>query len=349
MTAPVTVRPSSSSIRLARPKSVTWAWPSRSSRMLAGFRSRWRMPRWWAWWTASATSATILAASRWVGLEVGEGLLHALAVDQLHAEIALVFERADLVDRHDPGVVERGDGLGLVLEPADLLLAGELGVADHLQGDVPVQGDLAGPVDHAHPAPAEDADQLVIADVADPDAGRDGCGPMARARCKLASGVDRPALFSHESSPRSSDPSTPGRFHGPGSTLRIECRSRSSPHPVRSWSSSSARLETSKRVRAHESRDQLVQLGAELRVAIQPVGRIERRLRRPGAPLDLRSDALELIESLWLMIRILPGSDWTSGAVVRGRWISDVSSRRPTSGQGLRVRVLVGISTRRWR
>ena len=61
--APLAVISTSPSTRLARPKSVTWGWPSASTRMFAGFRSRCRMPRIWAWWTASAVSASRVAAA----------------------------------------------------------------------------------------------------------------------------------------------------------------------------------------------------------------------------------------------------------------------------------------------
>ena len=42
----------------------------------------------------------------------------AAAFDELHAEVLLALVLADLVDRHDPGVVEQRDGLGLVLKSA---------------------------------------------------------------------------------------------------------------------------------------------------------------------------------------------------------------------------------------
>ena len=49
MIAPLAVSSTSDSINLASPKSVTWGWPSASTRMFAGFRSRCRIPRMWAW------------------------------------------------------------------------------------------------------------------------------------------------------------------------------------------------------------------------------------------------------------------------------------------------------------
>ncbi len=123
-----------------------------------------------------------------VVLEVSEGFLHPPTVDQLHAEIALILEGANLVDRDNAGVVECGDGFGFVLKTAELILAGELGVADHLQGDLPVQSDLLGPVDHSHAAPPEEADQFVVADIANPLAwGSRGGGVMGRGRVGIVS------------------------------------------------------------------------------------------------------------------------------------------------------------------
>ncbi len=46
-------------------------------------------------------------------------------LDQLHAEVRLVVDLADLVDRDDVGVVELRDGLGLDPEPADLGVGGQ--------------------------------------------------------------------------------------------------------------------------------------------------------------------------------------------------------------------------------
>ena len=49
--------------------------------------------------------------------ELLQHLVQAAAGNQLHAEEALARRLAHLVNGHDVGVVELGDGLGLVLEP----------------------------------------------------------------------------------------------------------------------------------------------------------------------------------------------------------------------------------------
>ena len=91
---------------------------------------------------------------------------------QLHGEVALAVVLAHLVDRHDAGVVEQRHRLGLVLEPPQLVVAGQDAGPDHLQGDGPVEADLAGAVDDAHAAAAELGLDLVVAEVADGGPGR---------------------------------------------------------------------------------------------------------------------------------------------------------------------------------
>ena len=101
-----------------------------------------------------------------VGSVAFEPLVQTLPGDQLHAEIVLIFIPADLEDRHDVGVVEPGDRLGLVLKPAVIIVAGKLGRLDHLQGDRAVEADLTGLVNDPHAALAQHALQLVVAEVA---------------------------------------------------------------------------------------------------------------------------------------------------------------------------------------
>ena len=105
-------------------------------------------------------------------LERGELLGEVAPVDELHAEVALAVVLADLVDRDDAGVVEQRDGLGLVLEPAQLGVVGQHAGLDHLEGDGPVEADLAGLVDDAHAAAAQLFLDLVVAEVADGGAAR---------------------------------------------------------------------------------------------------------------------------------------------------------------------------------
>ena len=124
------------------------------------------MPRAWAWATASAASATSVAARLGVVLVPVQQRHQAAAGDELHREVVLAVVLADLVDRDDAGVVEQRHGLGLVLEPPQLVVAGEQAGLDHLQRHRAVEADLAGLVDDAHAAAAQLAADLVVAEVA---------------------------------------------------------------------------------------------------------------------------------------------------------------------------------------
>ena len=63
---------------------------------------------------------------------------------------------ADLVDLHDVGVLQPGDGLGLGAEAGQLLPSPACAAGqDHLEGDEAVEPDLPGLVDDAHAAAAQ--------------------------------------------------------------------------------------------------------------------------------------------------------------------------------------------------
>jgi len=85
--------------------------------------------------------------------------------DQLHAEKAATAFLADPVDRHDVGMVEVGDRLGLVAEPSRVVSARTGSVADYLEGDQAVQAALSSPEYDAHPAPRDHALQFIVAEV----------------------------------------------------------------------------------------------------------------------------------------------------------------------------------------
>ena len=86
-------------------------------RMLAGFRSRCKSARRCAYWTARATFATSRAAAR------GSSGKSSTRCARLPPSISLMLKivpplvLTDLVDRHDVGVVERGDNFRLEPEP----------------------------------------------------------------------------------------------------------------------------------------------------------------------------------------------------------------------------------------
>src|SRR5262249_54856498 len=78
-----------------------------------------------------------------------------------------------VLSTHYPGMIELGDGLGLVAKPLELVVAGPEARVDHLEGHGAVKAELPGFVDHAHPAAAHDFLKLVITEKPQGDAGRD--------------------------------------------------------------------------------------------------------------------------------------------------------------------------------
>jgi hypothetical protein len=115
------------------------------------------------------------------GGELGEGPALALepgvqghAVDELHGDVDLAAEGADLVDADDVGVRQPGHGLGLAQEAgAGQVLAG-LGV-EQLDGDLAVELLVVGGIDDAGAAAAELAQDGEAAD-------RGGRGALLGAR-----------------------------------------------------------------------------------------------------------------------------------------------------------------------
>jgi hypothetical protein len=103
-------------------------------------------------------------------------------LDDLHAEVGLIVGLADLVDRDDVRVVELGDRLGLVPEPAQFCRAGQRTGLDQLEGHQAIELVLAGPVDDAHAASSDLLEQLVLAE----ESGRPAHRPRRRAarRCR---------------------------------------------------------------------------------------------------------------------------------------------------------------------
>ena len=77
---------------------------------------------------------------------------------------------ADVVDLHDIGVLQPGDGLSLGQEAGGGLGRGVGPAQDHFQCAGAIQSDLPGTVDHAHPAAAQLAQDLIAGD------GGDGAG-----------------------------------------------------------------------------------------------------------------------------------------------------------------------------
>ena len=81
-------------------------------------------------------------------------LCETVPIDETHAEIVLSVVLADLVDRHDPGMIEVGGGLGLRVEPLDVGVVSKMSRQDHLERDGPIEAHLPCLEDHAHAAAA---------------------------------------------------------------------------------------------------------------------------------------------------------------------------------------------------
>ena len=71
---------------------------------------------------------------------------------------------ADLVNRHDRGMIEVRRGLGLGAEAADVGLVGEPTREDHLEGDHAIEAQLPRLVHDPHTATSNLAKDLVIAE-----------------------------------------------------------------------------------------------------------------------------------------------------------------------------------------
>ena len=68
---------------------------------------------------------------------------------------------ADFVNRHDMGMIELRDSFGLVLKAQELIFGGERARLDQLDRDRPIERDLMGLQDDAHPASPELAADLI--------------------------------------------------------------------------------------------------------------------------------------------------------------------------------------------
>ena len=85
------------------------------------------------------------------------------AVDQPHGDVEAAVDLADVVDRHDVGVVEARCGAGFAAEPlVEVGVFGEVG-EQHLQRHHAVDGGVVGAPHLAHTATAQQLNQLVAA------------------------------------------------------------------------------------------------------------------------------------------------------------------------------------------
>ena len=86
-----------------------------------------------------------------------------LPFEELHHREQRVFGPGELVDRHDPGMRQRGDGARLPLEPLTRLGIGRQVFGEHLDRDVPPEPRVERAIHDAHAAGAQRLDDLILA------------------------------------------------------------------------------------------------------------------------------------------------------------------------------------------
>ena len=90
--------------------------------------------------------------------------VQAAALEVLQLEVGEAVGLSDVVDLHDVGMLQAGDGLRLGQESGAGLGAGMATAQDHLQDAGAIQADLPGAVDDSHPAAAQLTQDLVARD-----------------------------------------------------------------------------------------------------------------------------------------------------------------------------------------
>jgi hypothetical protein len=90
--------------------------------------------------------------------------VQAAAVDIFQLEERQTVGHSDVVDLHDVGVLEAGDGLGLGQEKDDRLVVGIGTRQDHFQHTGAVQQEFPRLVDDSHATPTQLAQDLVALD-----------------------------------------------------------------------------------------------------------------------------------------------------------------------------------------
>ncbi len=86
-----------------------------------------------------------------------------LPVDQLHDDVRAAGVLAEVVDRDDVGVAQRGRRLGLLPEARREVGVAQVLGAEKLERDVATELGIGGTVDGRHPATAQQLDQVVAA------------------------------------------------------------------------------------------------------------------------------------------------------------------------------------------
>jgi hypothetical protein len=141
----------------------------------------------------------------------------AASRDVLQGEVGQAVDLAELMDLHDARVLEAGHCLGLGAEARQLLGRRPAARAEHLERHDALEGDLPGPVDDAHPAVPQLAEDLVAGDAR---RGRGGHAFLLR----------RPARLQQRVNPRPL-PQLPAQRLLQGRVVRAELLGRSVAAP----------------------------------------------------------------------------------------------------------------------
>src|SRR5258706_15258887 len=91
----------------------------------------------------------------------------------------LAIALAELIDRHDAGMIELGRRRSLGMKALDFILGSQVPAEDHFQGDQAVELLVPGLVDLAHAATGDAREQLVVAKHARQRAGAAGLSGTA--------------------------------------------------------------------------------------------------------------------------------------------------------------------------
>ena len=119
-----------------------------------------------------------------VDLPLVQLVLDGGPLDVLHHEVVAAVGLAGVDDADDVVVRELGGDLGLAVEPLDELPIARRVVAQDLDGDDPVDADLAGLEDDPHRALADPAEDLVAGDL-EPGPGRPGGSLIPSPRVRM--------------------------------------------------------------------------------------------------------------------------------------------------------------------
>ena len=91
-----------------------------------------------------------------------DAVLQRLAVEQLHHDEALTLVFADVEEHADVRVIERRGDARLAREPGERLRIVRQMRRQQLERHLPAEPAILGAIDHAHAAPAELLDDLVV-------------------------------------------------------------------------------------------------------------------------------------------------------------------------------------------